>query len=80
MRTCKDGKTIDLRRTGTRWRKPLAQIGKTVWFRKIGGDGVRSSASRVTPGMFVVHHGDQEQFCVLPTMELCEAKVGRDRN
>ena len=48
MRIGKDGKTSDMRRTGRRWRKPMAQFGEKVWFRKIGEDGVSSFASRMT--------------------------------
>ena len=40
MRIGKDGKTSEMRRTGRRWRKPTAQVGEKVWFRKIGEDGV----------------------------------------
>ena len=56
MRIGKDGKTSDMRRTGRRWTKPMAQFGEKVWFRKIGQDGVRSFASRMTQGIFVGHH------------------------
>ena len=35
MRIGKDGKTIELRRTGRRWRKPMEQFGEKVC-RKIG--------------------------------------------
>ena len=56
MRIGKDGKTSDVRRTGRRWRKPTAQFGQKVWFRKIGEDGVSSFASRVTRGIFVGRH------------------------
>ena len=38
----------EMRRTGRRWRKPMAQFGEKVWFPKIGEDGVSSFASRVT--------------------------------
>ena len=57
MRIDKDGKTSEMRRTGRRWRKPMAQFGEKVWFRKNGEDGVSSFASRVTQGVFVGHHG-----------------------
>ena len=40
MRIGKDGKTSEMMRTGRRWRKPMAQFGEKVWFRKIGEDGV----------------------------------------
>ena len=56
MRIGKDGKTSEMRRTGRRWRKPRAQFGEKVWFRKIGEDGVSSFASRMTQGIFVGHH------------------------
>ena len=56
MRIGKDGKTNEMRRTGRRWRKPMAQFGEKVWFRKIGEDGVSSFASRMTLGIFVGHH------------------------
>ena len=55
MRIGKDGKTSDMRRTGQGWRKPTAQFGEKVWFRKIGEDGVSSFASRVTQRIFVGH-------------------------
>ena len=42
MRIVKDGKTREMRRIGRRWRKPMAQFGEKVWFRKIGEDGVSS--------------------------------------
>ena len=35
MRIGKDGKTSEMRRTGRGWRKPMAQFGEKVWFRKI---------------------------------------------
>ena len=56
MKIGKDGKTSEMRRTGRRWRKPLAQFGEKVWFRQIGEDGVSSFASRMTQGIFVCHH------------------------
>ena len=57
IRIGKDGKTSEMRRTGRRWRKPMAQFGEQVWLRKIGEDGVSSFASRMTQGIFVGHHG-----------------------
>ena len=45
-------KTFEMRRTGRRWRKPMAQFGEKVWFRKIGEDRVSS----LTYGIFVGHH------------------------
>eukprot|EP00959_Pyramimonas_sp_CCMP1952_P456754 9473684-Pyramimonas_sp.AAC.1 len=56
MRIGTDGKTAEMRRTGRRWRKPLAQFGEKVWFRRIGEDGGSSYASRMTQGRFVGHH------------------------
>ena len=56
MRIGKNGKTSEMRRTGRRWRKPMAQFGEKVWFRKIGEDGVSSFASRMTQGIFLGHH------------------------
>ena len=56
MRIGKDGKTSEMRRTGRRWKKPMAQFGEKVWFRKIGEDGVSPFASRMTQGIFVGHH------------------------
>ena len=32
MRIGKDGKTSEMRRTGRRWRKPMARLGEKVWF------------------------------------------------
>ena len=56
MRIGRDGKTTEMRRTGRRWRKPMAQFGEKVWFRKIGEDSISSCASRTTQGIFVGHH------------------------
>ena len=42
MRIRKDGKTSEMRKTGRRWRKPMAQFGEKVWFRKFGENGVSS--------------------------------------
>ena len=56
MRIGKDGKTSEMRRTGRRWKEPMAQFGENVWFRKIGEDGVSSFASRMAQGIFVGHH------------------------
>ena len=36
MRIGKDGKTSEMKRTGRGWRKPMAQFGEKVWFRKNG--------------------------------------------
>ena len=52
MRSGKDGKTSEMRRTGRRWRKPMAQFGekkleKTVSARFFG---------RMTQEIFVGHH------------------------
>ena len=55
LRIDKDGKTSEMRRTGRRWRKPMAQFGEKVWFRKIGEDCVSSFASRMTQGILVGH-------------------------
>ena len=57
--------------------KAMTQFGENVWFREIGQDGVSSFASRMTQGIFVGHH---DEFCALPRMGLCEAKVERDRH
>ena len=56
MRIGKDVKTSEMRRTGRRCRKPMAQFGEKVWFRQIGEDGVSSFASRMTQGIFVGHN------------------------
>ena len=56
MRIDKDGKTSKMRRTGRRWRQPMAQFGEKVWFREFGEDGVSSIASRMSQGIFVGHH------------------------
>ena len=56
MRIGKDGKTSEMRRIGRRWKKPMAQFGEKVWFRKLGEDGVSSMASRMIQGIFVGHH------------------------
>ena len=80
MRIGKDRKTSELRRTGRRWRKPMAQFVEKVLFRKIGGDGVSSFGSRMTQESSLVIMIEQEQFCLLPRMELCEANVGQDRH
>ena len=53
MRIGKDGKTSEMRRTRRTWRKPMAQFGEKVWFRKTGEDGVSSFARRMTQGIFV---------------------------
>ena len=34
MRIGKDGETSEMRQTRRRWRKPMAQFGEKVWFRK----------------------------------------------
>ena len=69
MRIGRDGKTSEMRRTGRRWRKPMAQFGEKVRFRKIGEDGVSSFASRMTQGIFVGHHDRTGAF-------LCISKNG----
>ena len=56
MRIGKDEKTSEMRRTGRSWRKPMAQFGEKVWFRKIGEDGASSFASGMIQGIFVGHH------------------------
>ena len=62
MRIGKDGKTNELRRTGRRWRNPMAQFGEKVWFRNIGEDGVSSFAGRMIQGIFVGHHDRMGAF------------------
>ena len=54
----------------------MAQFGENVLFREIGENGVSSFANRMIEGIFVGHH----DRTVLPSMELCEAKVGQDRH
>ena len=56
LRIDKDGKTSELRRTGRRWTKLMAQFAEKVWFRKIGEDGVSSFATRMIQGIFFGHH------------------------
>ena len=55
MRIGKDGKTREMRRIGRRWRKPMAQFGEKVWFRKVGEDGVSSFTSCMIQGILVGH-------------------------
>ena len=43
MKIGKHGKTSEPRRTGRRWRKPKAQFGEEVWFRKIGDDPLQAA-------------------------------------
>ena len=79
VRIGKDGKKSELRRTGRRWRKPMAQFGEKVWFRKMeeGEDGVSSFASRMTQGIFVAHHDRtgavlvhcQERSCAMQKLD-----------
>ena len=78
MRIGKDEKTSELRRTGRRWRKPMAKFGEEIWFREIGEDGVSSFASRMAQGIFVGHH--DRTGAVLCMIKNGEAKVGRDRH
>ena len=61
VRIGQDGKTSALRRTGRRCRKPRAQVGEKVCFRKFGEDGVSSFASRMTQGIFVGRHAWQNR-------------------
>ena len=56
MRIGKNGKTSEMRRTGQRWRKPMAQCGEKVCFRQIREDGVSSCACRRIQGIFVGHY------------------------
>ena len=51
-----DGKTSEMRRTGRRWRKSMAQLSEKVCFRKIAEDGGSSFASRMTQGIFAGRH------------------------
>ena len=69
MRSGKDGKASEIRRTGRRWRKPMAQFGEKVWFRNFGEDGISSFASCMTQGLFVGHH---DRIVAV----LCTAKKG----
>ena len=81
MRIGKDGKTSEMRRTGQRWRrKPMAQFGEQVWFRKIGKDGVSSLQAAPLEKSLGIMIEQEQFFCASPRMELCEAKVGRDRH
>ena len=56
MRIGTGGKTSELRRTGRKCTKPMAQLEETICFRKVGEDGVSSLASRMSQGIFVGHH------------------------
>ena len=47
FRVGKDGNTPYQRRTGCRWRKPVAQSGEKVWFREIGEGGRIRLATRM---------------------------------
>ena len=59
----------------------MAQFGEKVWFSKIGEDGVSSFCKpHDSKESLLVIMIEQEQFCALPRMELCEAKVGQDRH
>ena len=71
-------KTSELRRTRRNWRKPMAQFGDKVWFRKFEEDGFSSFASRITQGFFVAHHDRTGAVQCIAKSELCEAKFGRD--
>ena len=42
-----------------------------------GAIGRSSFASRMTQGIFFVIMIEQEQFCALPRMELCEANLDK---
>ena len=53
----------------------MAQFGEKVWFRKIGGDGVSSFASRMTQGIFVGHHDRTGAVLCISMNELCEGKL-----
>ena len=77
MRIGKDGKTSEMKRTGRRWRKPMAQFGE----RRFGFAKLEKmvSVAWLNESSLVIMI-EQEQFLVLPRMELCEAKVGRDRH
>ena len=59
----------------------MAQFGEKVWFRKLGGDGVSSFASRMTQGIFVGHHDRTGTVvCSAKNGVVCKAKVGQDRH
>ena len=80
MRIGKDGKTSEQRRIGRRWRKPMAKFGEEVWFRKIGEDGVRSFASRMTQGIFLGHHDRTGAVLCLTKSGVGRGKNGQDRH
>ena len=74
MRIGKGGKTSELRRTGQRWIKPMAQFGEKGWFRKIGEEGVSSFASRMTLGIFVGHHDRTRAISYITKIEIVRGK------
>ena len=76
MRIGKDGKTSEMRRTGRRRRKPVAQFAERVWFREIEAAD-NWQVVRLKKSLLVITI-EQEPFCLLPRMEVCAAKVGRD--
>ena len=66
MRIGKDGRTSELKRTARRWRKPIAQLGEKVWFRKIGEDGVSSflQAALLKESLSVIMIEREQFFCI----------------
>ena len=74
MRIGKDGKTSKMRRTGRRWRGPMAQFGGKVWFREIGEDRVSSFASRMSQGIFVGHHDRTGAVLCITKNEVVQGK------
>ena len=66
MRIGQGGTTSELRITFRRQRKPTAQFGEKVWFRKIGEDGVQFTCEpHDSRNPSFCHHGtEKEQLCV----------------
>ena len=81
MRIGKDGKTSELRRTGRRWRKPMAQFGEKVWSRNIGEDDVSSLASRMTQRIFGwSSRHNRNSFVHYQERNCARQKIGQDRH
>ena len=60
----------EMRRTGRRWRKTVAQFERKFVFVKL-----EKMVSVLLQAIMI----EQEQFCALPRMGFCEAKVGQDK-
>ena len=71
-----DGRTAEQRRTGRRWRKPVALFGEQIYFKPAGLKTPSNYDEQMLPGRYIGHHTRTGAVLVMTPRRACSEECG----